>query len=1024
MNIGEFSVNNKVISWLIVILLVGGGVTGFMKMGKLEDPNFTIKSAKIITMYPGATAEQVQDEVTFHIEEALQRMPQLKRIKMSISRPGVSDIEIEFKDSFSSKDFPDIYDELRRKIADMRHKLPPRAEDPVVVDEFADVFGVYVALTGYGYTYRDLKDAADILRKQLVLVPGVRKIVVGGEQQEVVYVEISRARLGSLGIPVEHIQEVLASQNLVATAGNVRVGDEYIRITPTGEFESVEEIGDLLISSDERRLIYLSDIATIERAYRDVPGKMVFVNGQPALSIGVSMLPGENVVDVGDALGKRLAELEEVVPVGMDLQVIYNQPAEVSKSIDGFLINVGEALAIVLIVLLVFMGLRSGLIIALVLLITVAGTLWIMELFGIELQRVSLGALVIALGMLVDNGIVVAEGMLVRMRGGMRAGPAARQVVGSTIWPLLGGTAIGILAFSSIGLSPDSTGEFARSLFFVILISLSLSWITAISTTPLLCALLLKPGSSTDEEQKDPYSGGLFRGYRRFLGLALRFRLITVLAVIGVFTVAVFGAANVKQSFFPNANTPIFFVDVWEIEGTDIRKTRDDTLQIAEFLRRQPGVVQTTSLIGGGDARFSLVYEPKEDSAAYAQIIVQTEKRDQIPEAWDAVEAYMREEMPQLDPLIKGLRIGPGRDSKIEARFHGTDPVVLRSLADQAMDIFRRDPEAKEVRTDWRQPQKVIRPIFNERVGRQLGVTREDLAGALEYAFEGAQVGLYRDGIRLLPILVRPPEGERTDITNIRDVQVWSPVLQAAVPIQQVVTGFETVWGETVIRGRNRLPTIIASANSIGEISTALFNRVRPQVEAIELPPGYSLTWGGEFEDATDAQAGIFGALPVAFLLMIITTILLFGKIRQPLIIWLTVPLALIGIVAAMLLFDGKFDFMSLLGALSLIGLLIKNAIVLIDETDQQIGSGKERLTAILDSGVSRLRPVTMAAFTTVLGMIPLLQDVFFINMAITIMGGLTFATVLTLVIVPVLYAIFYRVRRDEPVPSAAPATA
>ncbi len=1014
MNIGELSVKYKVISWLLVILFVGGGVAGFDAMGKLEDPNFTIKEAKVITEYPGATARETQDEITYHIEEAIQRLPQLKRIKMSISRPGYSDIQIEFKDEYTTNDFPDIYDELRRKIADMKHKLPPGAHEPMIVDDFSDVYGLYFGLIGVGYTYRDLKDAADYLQRELILVPGVRKVVIGGAQDEVVYVEISRARLGRLGISREQVTNVLESQNLVADGGRVRVGDEYIRISPTGEFQSVKEIGNLLISSeakgDEKSLVYLNDIATIHRAYRDEPNKMVFVNGQPALTMGISMLPGENVVNVGKRLRERFRELISTLPVGMDVREIYDQPTAVDNSVNGFIVNVSEALVIVILVLLFFMGLRTGLIIGAVLLITVAGTLWIMQLFGIQLQRVSLGALVIALGMLVDNAIVVAEGMLVRIRAGMPASKAAREVIGSTMTALLGGTAIGILAFSAIGLSQNNTGEFARSLFYVILISLSLSWLTAISTTPLFCAMFLKAEPSGTKQGEDPYGGVLFQIYRRLLETAIRYRWVTIGGVLVLFAGALVGFGQVKEAFFPNANTPMFFVDVWSIEGTDIRKTRDDTLKVAEFIRKQPGVVQTTSVIGGGDARFSLVYEPKENSPAYAQVIVQTEERDQIPAVWDAVEQYMALEMPQIDPIIKPLRIGPGRDGKIEARFHGPDPVVLRELADKAIAIFREDPETKEIRHDWRQPQKLIRPVYNEQVGRQLGITRQDVAGALKRAFEGERVGLYRDGIRLLPILVRPPIVERKDVTNIQDIPVWSPTLQRSVPVQQIVTRFDTVWEETVIRGRNRIQTIIASANPTGDFTSEVFARVRPKIENIKLPTGYSLSWGGEYEDSFEAQAALFSALPVGFLFMIVVSILLFGKIRQPLIIWLTVPLALIGVTAGMLIFDGKFDFMSLLGLLSLIGLLIKNAIVLIEEIDQQIAGGKGPYDAIVDASVSRMRPVTMAAATTVLGMIPLLQDVFFINMAITIMGGLTFATVLTLIIVPVLYAVFFQI--------------
>jgi len=1008
MNIGEYSVNNRVVSWLLVVIMVGGGFWGFQNMGKLEDPAFTIKMAKVITLYPGANARQVQDEVTYHIEDAIQRLEQVKNIRMSVSRPGFSDILIEFKDKYRSEDFPNIFDELRRRISDAEKNLPPGAQKPMVIDDFGDVYGVYLALTGEGYSWRELWDTADRLKRELVLVPGVRKVVIDGKQREVVYVDMSRSRLGELGISPLQIATMLQSQNVVADAGSVRVGDNYLRIEPTGEFDSVAEIGDLLFASGDGQMVALRDLATITRAYEEVPGKMYFVNGRPGLTLGISMLGGENVVAVGDRLLGRLQQLATIIPVGMELTPIYNQPGEVQKSVSGFLVSVAQAVGIVIIVLLLFMGLRVGLIIGSILLITVAGTLFVMKIQGIELQRISLGALVIALGMLVDNGIVVAEGMLVRMQAGMDALRAARETVGKTIWALLGGTVIGILAFSAIGLSPDSTGEFAGSLFYVVLISLLLSWVTAISTTPLLCALVLKPGSGSVE---GAYDGRMFQAYRWAVAQALKFRWVTIAAVVGLFVAALIGFGSVKNSFFPDSNTPLFFIDVWEPEGTDIRRTRDDTLQISAYLRGLDGVVQTTEVIGGPHQRFTLVYDAKEMTAAYAQIIVQTDSRERITEVWSAVDSYMKTEMPWTDPIIKPMRIGPGRDGKIEARFHGPDPAVLRALAEQAKAIMRQDPDAKEIRDDWREPVKVVQPVFNEQVGRQLGVTREHLASALRFAFDGTPVGLYRDGIRLLPILVRAPEDERGDISNLRDIQVWSPVLNRSVPVSQVVSSFETTWENALVRSRNRQQTIIAQCNPVGELATPLFERLRPRIEAIELPPGYSISWGGEYEDSQKAQAGLGRSLPISFLFMILTSILLFGKLRQPLIIWLTVPLAIIGITAGLLGFNGAFDFMSILGALSLVGLLIKNAIVLIEEIDQQIATGKERHAAILDAAVSRMRPVVLAAATTILGLIPLLPDVFFVNMSITIMAGLGFATVLTLIVVPTLYAILFGVK-------------
>ncbi|WP_028865995.1 efflux RND transporter permease subunit [Psychromonas aquimarina] len=1017
MNIAQYSIANKVVTWLVVIILLGGGFSAYDKIGKLEDPAFTIKEAKVITLYPGATAEEVESEVTFHVEDALQQMEQLKQLKMTVNRPGYSEVTIEFQDKYKLDSMPAIYDEVRRKITDMENKLPPGAMTPIIYDDFADVYGLFLTLSGDGYSYRDLKDFADILKKQLVLVDGVRKIVIGGEQKEQVNIFLSRSKLAELGINPDQIASVLQSQNVASPAGKIRVESDYIRIHPTGELKSVSAIGDVLIAGEGKQLVRLKDIAAIERRYIDEPNMLYYRSGKPALTLGISMQSGVNVVAVGERLNKRFAELLPITPVGMQIEAVYDQPHEVDNSVKGFIISVVQALLIVVVVLLFFMGVRVGLIIGAVLLITVAGTIWIMQMAGMELQRISLGALIIALGMLVDNAIVVAEGMLVRIKGGMDASAAAGETVDQTIWPLLGGTVIGILAFSGIGFSISSVGEFAGSLFWVILISLSLSWFTAITTTPLLCAMFIKGDKKPQgEEPKDPYAGALFQGYKKLLLTALRFRWITVTLVVTLFVSSVVGFGYIKQGFFPDSNTPMFFVDLWEVEGTDIRDTRDDALKVEQFLLAQPGVVSTTTVVGGGATRFTLVYGPESATSSYAQIIVKTENREQIAALQEKVSEFMRIELPDTEPKVKNLRIGPGRDAKIEARFSGPDQKILRQLSEQAQEIMFKDSDARDIRDDWRQPVKVIRPIFNEQVARQLGISRKDLTEALQRSSVGSSVGTFRDGNRLLDIVLRAPLDEREDVAKLSDIQVFSQVLNRSIPMGQVVSHFETVWENNIIRNRNRAHTIIASCNPKQALASPLFNRLRPQIEAIQLPSGYMLEWGGEYEDGVNASEPLFAALPGAFLLMIITTLLLFGRIRQPLIIWLVVPMAVIGITAGLLMTGGAFDFMALLGALSLVGLLIKNAIVLIEEIDLQKEQGKELFAAVIESSVARMRPVLMAASTTILGLIPLLVDVFFVNMAITIMAGLGFATILTLIIIPVLYAIFYKAQYREPV--------
>jgi len=746
MNIAEYSVTSRVTTWLLVILFLAGGLSAYQDISRLEDPEFTIKDAKVYTSYPGATPLEVEKEVTYHLENAVQQMAQLKRVE-SISSEGFSEITVKIKDQYRKESLPQVWDELRRKINDARGELPPGASAPLVVDDFGDVYGLFYALTGEGYSYRELKDFADLLEEQLLLVPGVAKISIAGVQDEVVYLELSREKMARSGISPLELQQSLKSQNLVTDSGSVRVGPEYVRINPTGHFQSAQEVGDLLISGSNQGLIRLRDIATVHRAYDEIPDSYNYFNGQPALTIGISMLSGVNVVAVGGRIDQRLSELAPVTPLGMQLHDIYNQPKIVEKSVNGFVINVAQALVIVIVVLLFFMGLRTGLIIGAVLLLTVAGTLWGMNTDGIALQRISLGALIIALGMLVDNAIVVAEGMMVRIKAGDNGVKVAGDVVAKTMWPLLGGTIVGIVAFAAIGLSDDGTGEFANSLFWVILISLLLSWFTAVTMTPLFCVMFIKPDKAGNE-LTDPYAGAVFRGYRGMLQRSINHRWLTIGLVIGLFAIAVVGFGSVKRSFFPDSSTPMFYFDMWEIEGTDIRKTRDDMLKIDKYLHSLEGVVSSTTVVAKGALRYTLVYSPPSPSTSFGQIIITTETLEDIPRIQKKLEDYVALNFPDTEPLFKALRIGPGRDSKIEARFLGPDASVLRQLSEQAQAIMFDDPNTKDIRDDWRQPVKVIRPIFNEQAARPLGITRDHLSNALSAAFEGKQIGLYRDAFR------------------------------------------------------------------------------------------------------------------------------------------------------------------------------------------------------------------------------------------------------------------------------------
>jgi multidrug efflux pump subunit AcrB len=1018
MNLVEFSFSKRLIVWLFIVVFTLGGIYAYLHLSRFEDPEYTIKEAVVTTQYPGATPKEVEKEVTDKIESAIQQMPQIKRLE-STSMSGVSEITVIIKDNFTSKDLPQIWDELRRKVGDVQGQLPPGTSKSNVNDDYSDVYGLYLALTGDGYNYHELNEYAKFVRKQLLLVPGVAKVAITGKQQEEIFVDISQARLSSIGISPDTIYNTLRTQNKIVFAGSVRVGDEYIVVNPTGSFDSVINIQNMLIRSNKSsKLIRLGDIAKVSRGYQEVPKSLMYFNGKPAMGLGVSVLSGGNMVRVGEAVSAKLKVLNKITPVGVQLHSIYDQPTIVKASVNGFLINLLEALGIVIIVLLLFMGMRSGLVIGAILLLTVLGTLLFMFIFNISLQRISLGALVIALGMLVDNAIVVVEGVLVSSQKGIGVRKAANDIAKKLTWPLFGATLVGVLAFSGIAMSPDSTGEYTRSLFYVVFISLMLSWVLAFTAAPIFCELLFKVKKviSGTSSTKDPYDNIVLKIYRGFLVGCLKVRWVTVIAMIVLLVASIYGFGYVKQSFFPGSTTPMFYVNYWRGEGTDIRATAADTQKIQAHVREIKHVTDVTSVIGQGALRFMLVYAPEKPNSSYGQFLVKVDDYKNIPSILNQVRGYLQDTFPGSEPTFKRIKLGPGTGEDIEVRFSGQDPKVLRQLAYKAQSIMRQDNNAVDIRSDWRQPVKTIEPVYSETQARNTGISRSDLSDSLAMTFSGVRIGTYREGDELLPILSRSPDKERLNVASIRDIQIWSPALGKQVPISQVVSRFDTVWQDARLKRRNRILTIKVSCNPKQGLPSALLSRLRPKIEAIQLPSGYRLAWGGEYENSKDAQAGLAKFLPLSFLAMILVVIILFNAIRQPLIIWLTVPLSIIGVTFGLLITDSPFDFMALLGFLSLSGMMIKNAIVLIDQIDLEIAEGKDRYLAILDSSVSRVRPVSLAAITTILGMTPLLFDAFFKNMSVTIMFGLAFTTVLTLTVVPVLYAIFFRIKKSRTV--------
>lgn len=1015
MNLAEFSIKNKVLSVVVILLTMGFGWSAYQNMARFEDPEFTIRTAQIFVQYPGASPLEVAQEVTEPLERAIQQMQEVDEI-ISTSSDGVSELKVDIKFDFSptKADLQLIWTKLRNKVKDAENSLPPGVQTPMVYDDFGDVYGLSYLITGDGYAPNELRAYAKQLQNELLQVEGVARVAMAGEQNEAIYVEISKENAASLGISMNNIYGILEQQNAVVSAGSVKLDDKRVVIAPSGAIDSVKSIQNLLISvTSDGRVVYLKDVANVYRGYQDPPSKLVRYNGKSAIALGVSNVLGGNVVKIFAAVEEKLVDAESRRPLGIEVHEYYHQGKVVQDSVDNFVVNVVAALLIVINTLFIFMGFKSAIVIGAILLLTIFATLATMNFIDIPMHRISLGALIIALGMMVDNAIVVTEGILVGVKSGRKKLDIAKEIVTQTKWPLLGGTLVGIVAFAPIGFAPGDTAEYTGHLFWVIMISLLFSWLFAVTLTPLFCYWLFSETTSKEGETAKP--NAFMRGYRSMVSLAIKVRWLTIGLVMAMFISAIWGFQFVKSGFFPASTTPQLVVDFWLPQGTDIRTTEKDMMQLERFVLEQEGVVGVQTLIGGGALRYMLIYGGESPNGSYGQILARVDDYQKLDALMTKVQSHIDEEFPNAQGKAWRFVLGPGGGSKIEATFKGPDPDVLRDLAEQAKAIMIADGGALSIKDTWRQRVSVIEPVFSESKARRAGISREDVGNALQKNFSGRTVGVYRENDDLIPIQVRAPRHEREDVHNIGNIQVQSTSTGSSVPLTQVTDGYRTVWRDGILKRENRIWTIKAQSDPYpGELASELLSRIRPQIEAIPLPDGYTMEWDGEYGNSKESNDNLMSTIPMGLMAMVLIVVVLFGAVRQPVVIWLVVPLALIGVVIGLVVTQIPLEFMGILGLLSLSGLLIKNAIVLVDQTDLEIQQGKAPYTAILDSATSRVRPVMMGTLTTVLGVIPLFFDAFFQSMSVVLVFGLTFATILTLLIIPVLYAVFFNVKSES----------
>lgn len=1008
MDIARYAINKPVNVWLFVILCLIGGVIGLNNIGRLEDPAFTIKQVKVITQFNGASAKQVEQEVTEPIEIALQQMSQLKRLT-SVSKPGVSEVLVEIKPNFDGNELPQIWDELRKKLKDLAPTLPQGVNTPRVYDDFGDVFGLYFALTAPDFSPKETQEFARIIRRDLLTTDGVAKVEVSGVLKEQIVAYMDPYQIAGLGLSFPDVMQVLTNTLKPTSGGRIQIDGKVVRLLVEDSSSEIIELENLTLAMPGTdRSIKLKDIATLKFEGVAVQPNIIRHQGENAITLSIAALNDVNIVEVGQRVENKINDLLTKLPAGITLAPIYNQASIVDKAVSGFINNLFMSVIVVVLTLCIFMGWRSGMVVGSILLITVMGTILIMWLMELQLQRISLGAMVIAMGMLVDNAIVVAEGMMLRMRQGKSALASASFIVKRTQWPLLGATVIGIAAFSGIGLSDDATGEFLYSLFAVIMVSLLLSWLLAVTVTPLFGSYFYQVGNNTEQKQGP---SKLHLGYQAMLLFTLRNRTITLLSLLALTLVAYASFGKLKQGFFPPSNTPIFFVHYWGPQDQDIRATNKVLFAAEQQILAHNNVESVTSYIGSGANRFTLTYSPQAPNESYGLLLIRAKNAKHISDLVDQI-------LPNINVLdlnanfyLERMQFGPSSGAKLAARFSGPDNEILRDIAEQAKVIFRQDGIIRDIRHDWREKGLALNTNYDEYNAGVAGISRSDFADAVQYASDGLQLGKLQVAENSYAIQAKMANANADPIQAISNAQVWSSQERQYVPFKQISTGIELVNEEVLIQRRDRIRTITVLADpGFEETASQALNRIKTDIEKIHLPQGYELTWGGEYEASKDAQKALGGGLPTGFLVMFIISVLLFGHARQPLIIWLIVPMAVVGVVSGLYITDMPFGFMALLGFLSLFGMLIKNAIVLIEEIDLQRGEGKPDDVAIIDASVSRLRPVSLAAITTILGMAPLLSDAFFADMSVTIMGGLTFATILTMIAVPVLYSVFFKV--------------
>ena len=1003
--LAKFFLKNRALSWLLLALILLGGVVAYVGMGKLEDAPFTIKQAVVTTTYPGASPFEVQQQVTDVLEEAIQSLGELYYLKTE-NRAGLSKITVYVKKEIRADAMQQLWDKLRRKVGDAQGKLPAGAGTSVVNDDFGDVLGVFYGLSSAVHTYRELEEQAERLKNELLAVPDVARVELYGVQNRTIEVEADPSLLAASGLTMADIAAAFDRQNHIVDAGAVETAHNRLRIDAAGSFTTLQELENLTVTSRDGSYFRLGELAAVSESYVRPARSRMEMDGLPTIGIAISTVADGNVVDMAERVAARLSQLEQVMPEGYRLRTVYDQGHESSVANDGFVLNLIISVVTVIAVLLFFIGMKNGILIGSGLVFSIFGTLIYMYGTGIALQRMSLAAIIIAMGMLVDNAIVVYDATLVNMQRGMRKRTAILAAVGTTAMPLLGATLIAVLTFLPVYLSPHITGELLSSLFIVIAVSLLLSWVLAVSQNVFFVQEFVRR-PRPDELKGELFQGRMYDRFRRALRWTIHRRWFVLASMMVLLAASALGFRSIPQQFMPLLDKQYFSVDVWLPEGTRVEETLRQAEALAEKLMQHEGVRHVSTFVGQTPPRYYLANAAYGPQSNYAQCLVEAVS----PSVARSMQVGLQDELSQTfsDALIRVNRfeLNSIPQALIEARFCGDDPRVLDSLTSMAIDIMRRNPKVMNARNEWGNKAMLVRAAYDPVKAGRLNLGKADLMTAVKSTNDGTPVGIYRDGDKQVPVLLRTVGGGQLSQAALEDLPVWNG--RNSVPLAQVTDSIGIGWEWPLVKTYNRRLSMAAQCDvQPGHTMKEVHGEIRDEIERIGLPAGYSFFWDSQYKDQKEAMEALTKYFPLAIVFLVLILVALFGNFRQPSIIFLILPLSVIGVVVGMLVTGFQFGFFCIAGWLGLLGMIIKNVIVLLDEVNIQRRAGVAPVEAIVEATVSRTRPVLMAAITTIFGSIPLLFDVVFGGMAATIVFGLSFATLLTLFVTPALYAVFY----------------